>query len=119
MEVIRLAPIAALAAGLSILVVPAAVAGPITKQNGFEATFQNLQAATFDTAHMGLDPTKQLTASLTVSSGPGAFTLGIDGAFGAVTATLDSAPVTVTHTASGIELALTLSAGQHQLVVSP
>jgi dienelactone hydrolase len=92
---------------------------PITKQNGFEATFQNLQAATFDTAHMGLDPTKQLTASLTVSSGPGAFTLGIKGSFGAVTATLDSAPVTVTHTADGIELALTLSAGQHQLVVSP
>jgi hypothetical protein len=92
---------------------------PITQQNGFEASFQNLQAATFDTGHMGLTPTQQLTASLTVSSGPGAFTLGLKGSFGAVTATLDSAPVVVTHTADGIELALTLSSGQHQLVVSP
>jgi hypothetical protein len=39
--VIRLAPIAALVAGLSILVVPAAVAGPITKQNGSAPVFNN------------------------------------------------------------------------------
>ena len=96
------------------------VPGPaIAKQNGFEATFQNLQATTFDTTHMGLDPAKPLTASLTVSGAGGAFTLGLKGAFGAVTATLDSAPVTVTHTADGIQLALTLSTGQHQLVVTP
>jgi dienelactone hydrolase len=98
----------------------ARVPGPaITKQNGFEATFKNLQAATFDSTHMGIDPSKQLTASLTVSSDPGPFTLGLKGQFGTVTATLDSAPVPVTHTADGIELAVTLSSGQHQLVVTP
>jgi dienelactone hydrolase len=98
----------------------ARVPGPaITKQNGFEATFKNLQAASFDTSHMGLDPSKQLTASLTVSSDPGPFTLGLKGQFGTVTATLDGAPVPVSHTADGIELALTLGTGQHQLVVSP
>ena len=48
-------------------------------------------------------------------AGSGAFTLGLKGSFGTVTATLDAAPVTVSHTADGIELALTLSAGQHQL----
>ena len=96
------------------------VPGPaITQQNGFEATFQNLQAATFDTTRMGLDPAEELTAALTVSSGPGSFTLGLDGDFGAVTATLDGNPVPVTHTANGIELALTLSSGQHQLVITP
>jgi dienelactone hydrolase len=94
--------------------------GPaITQQNGFEATFQNLQAATFDTTHMGIDPGQQLTASLTASSGPGPFALGLEGAFGAVSATLDGDPVPVTHTANGIELALTLGSGQHQLVVTP
>ena len=70
------------------------VPGPaITQQNGFEATFQNLQAATFDTTRMGLDPAEELTAALTVSSGPGSFTLGLDGDFGAVNATLDGNPV--------------------------
>jgi dienelactone hydrolase len=105
---------------------PAAVTGTfrlpgpaITEQNGFEATFQNLRAATFDTTRMGLSASQQLTASLTVSSGPGAFTLRLNGSFGAVGATLDGAPVAVTQTADGIELALSLSAGQHQLVVSP
>jgi dienelactone hydrolase len=96
------------------------VPGPaIPKQNGFEATFQNLQATAFETTHMGLDPTKPLTASLTMNGGGGPFTLGLKGQFGAVTATLDSAPVAVTHTADGIELALTLNAGQHQLAVTP
>jgi dienelactone hydrolase len=98
----------------------ARVPGPaIAKQNGFEATFKNLRAATFDTTHMGIDPSKQLTASLTVSSDPGPFTLGLKGQFGTVTATLDSAPAPVTHTADGIQLALTLGSGQHQLVVTP
>jgi hypothetical protein len=92
----------------------------IAQQNGFEATFQNLQAAAFDTTRMGIDPAQQLIASLTVSSGPGAFTLGLRGSFGgSASATLDGSPVAVTHTADGIELALTLSSGQHQLVVSP
>jgi hypothetical protein len=91
----------------------------ITKQNGFEATFKNLQAASFDTSHMGLDPAQQLTASLTMSSDPGPFTLGLKGPFGNVTATLDGNPVPVSHTADGIELALSLGSGQHQLVVSP
>ncbi len=96
------------------------VPGPaITQQNGFEASFQNLQAASFDTSHMGVDPSQQIDASLTVTSGPGVFTLGLKGAFGAVSATLDGDPVPVTHTVDGIELALTLSAGQHQLVVTP
>jgi dienelactone hydrolase len=96
------------------------VPGPaIPQQNGFEATFQNLQAITFDTTHMGLNPSQQLTASLTMSGSGGAFTLRLDGSFGAVSATLDSAPVPVTHTANGIELALTLNTGQHQLVISP
>jgi dienelactone hydrolase len=105
---------------------PAAVTGTvrlpaaaIATQNGFEASFQNLKAAVFDTSRMGLDPSQALTASLKVSSGPGAFTLGLRGSFGAVTATLDGAPVTVTHTADGIELALTLTTGSHQLTVTP
>jgi hypothetical protein len=54
-----------------------------------------------------------------VSSDPGPFTLGLKGQFGTVTATLDSAPVPVTHSANGIELALTLSSGQHQLSITP
>ena len=91
----------------------------ITQRNGFEATFRNLKAATFDTTHMGLDPSQQLTASLTVNSDPGPFTLGLQGQFGTVTATLDSSPVPVTNTADGIEIALNLSSGLHQLVVSP
>ncbi len=91
----------------------------ITKANGFEATFQNLKAAAFDTTHMGLDPSEPLVADLTVSSEPGPFTLTLRGQFGPVIATLDGGPVTVTQTADGIELAMTLSAGQHQLVVIP
>jgi len=91
----------------------------ITQRNGFEATFRNLKAATFDTTHMGLDPSQQLTASLTVNSDPGPFTLGLQGQFGTVTATLDSSPVPVTNTADGIQIALNLSSGSHQLVVSP
>ena len=68
---------------------------------------------------MGVDPSQQIDASLTVTSDPGPFTLGLKGSFGAVSATLDGNPVTVTHTAEGIELALTLSSGQHQLSVTP
>jgi hypothetical protein len=51
----------------------------IAQQNGFEASFQNLKAAAFDTSRMGLDPSQQLTASLTVSSGAGPFTLDLRG----------------------------------------
>jgi hypothetical protein len=68
---------------------------------------------------MGLNPSQQLTASLTVSSDPGPFTVGLQGQFGTVTATLDGSPVPVTQTADGIELALNLTSGQHQLVVTP
>jgi dienelactone hydrolase len=105
---------------------PAAVTGTvrqpgaaITRQNGFEARLQNLQAISFDTSHMGIDPASRITASLDVASGPGPFKLTLRGAFGPVTATLDGQPVTVTPVSGGIELALNLSAGQHQLVVSP
>jgi hypothetical protein len=68
---------------------------------------------------MGLDPSQALTAKLTVASGGGPFTLELRGAFGAVTATLDGSPVTVQQTGGGIELALDLPAGDHQLVVTP
>lgn len=105
---------------------PAAVTGTvrlpgasIARQNGFEAHLQNLQAISFDTSHMGIDPAQPITASLDVASGPGPFTLTLRGAFGPVTATLDGQPVTVTPVSGGIELALNLGTGQHQLVVTP
>jgi pimeloyl-ACP methyl ester carboxylesterase len=93
--------------------------GPIADQNRFEATLTNLSAASFDTAPMGLDPGSELTAALTVASGAGAFTLTLRGVFPAVTAELDGQPVTVTPVAGGIELSLDLTAGAHELVVSP
>ena len=49
---------------------------PISTQNGFDATFQNLHAVTFETGpheHLALE---QIIASLTGSSGPAAVTLG-------------------------------------------
>jgi hypothetical protein len=91
----------------------------ITPQNRFEATFTNLSAATFETGPMGLDPDAQLTAALTVASGPGAFVLTLQGDFPAVAATLDGQPVAVQQTADGIELSLNLTAGAHTLVVTP
>jgi dienelactone hydrolase len=88
----------------------------------FPASVQGLNrlsAATFETGPMGLDPDAQLTAALTVASGPGAFALTLKGDFPAVTATLDGQPVAVQQTAAGIELSLNLTAGAHALVVTP
>jgi dienelactone hydrolase len=106
--------------------VPAAVTGTvrlpgaaIAKQNGFEAKLQNLQAISFDTSRMGIDPAAQITASLNVASGPGPFKLTLKGAFGPVTATLDGQPATVTPVSGGIEIALDLGTGSHQVVVRP
>jgi hypothetical protein len=93
--------------------------GPIPAQNSFEATFTNLRAVTFETARMGLDPGEVLTAALTVTTGPGPFTLVLEGDFPEVTATLDGQPVNVQQTATGIELSLNLTTGTHALVVTP
>jgi dienelactone hydrolase len=93
--------------------------GAIAAQNRFEATFTNLSAAKFDTTRMGLDPGAVLTAALTVATGPGVFTLTLQGSFPAVTATLDGSPVAVTPTSEGVVLNLNLSAGAHSLVVTP
>ena len=91
----------------------------IPVQNRFEAEFTNLQAATFETGRMGLDPSEVMTAALTVATGPGAFTLTLRGDFPSVTAELDGTPVPVTQTAEGIELSLNLATGSQELVVTP
>ena len=93
--------------------------GAIPPQNRFEAVFTNLGAVAFETSRMGLDPGSQLTAELTVASGPGAFTLTLRGDFPPVTAELDGQPVPVTQTPEGIELSLDLAAGAQELVVTP
>ena len=93
--------------------------GAIPIRTGSRRTFTNLQAAAFETGRDGPGPAAELTAELTVATGPGAFTLTLRGDFPAVTAELDGQPVPVTQTSEGIELSLNLAAGSQELVVTP
>ena len=96
--------------------VPGAAIAP---QNRFEATFTNLSAATFETTRMGLDPADPLSAQLTVPSGPGFFELTLRGDFGPVNAQLDGLAAPVQPVDGGIRLTLGLTAGAHELTVTP
>jgi dienelactone hydrolase len=88
---------------------------PITQENGFEATLQNLSAIAFETGRMGVDPGSQITADLT---GDGQTAVTLRGQFGPVTATLDGQPVPVVQTSDGIRVDVAIN-GQHELVITP
>ena len=91
--------------------------GPITPRNTFEAKFENLSAVAFDLGPMGVTPSKQIRARLSVDAA-GPVTITLRGAFPPVTATLDGNPVTVQQVTGGIKVRLNLT-DHNLLVVTP
>jgi hypothetical protein len=98
--------------------IPGGPLGPGIDRNVFEAALTNLKAIAFDTAGMGIDPSDEITASLTAAEA-GPFTLTLKGAFPAVSATLDGQSVQVQQVAGGIEISFTFTPGVHSLVITP
>jgi predicted esterase len=94
------------------------VAGaPIVRRNAFTAKLTNLRSLLFLTSRMGLDPSRQVTATL---SGDGTTQLRFSGPWPQITATVDGAAVPASGGPNGASVSAPLpSGGQHLLVIRP
>jgi dienelactone hydrolase len=90
---------------------------PIASRNAFGASFANLSAIAFDVTRMGIAPSRQIRADLSVDAA-GPVTITLRGSFPSVIARLDGNAVPVARTADGIKVTVNLT-GQNRLIVTP